>query len=115
MLIYDSFLSNQEFEVGNLATVCAINTVSHYLLEFRDEVKQRWMTDFLNYSHVGFPGDDWTHYIETMIKTDAQFCQVLMRAPKSFRRGKHSHLGSNVVLKYDLEIGALMLANQSYS
>jgi hypothetical protein len=107
--ISKDILSVFELDLGAIATSCAIKTQSYYMLEFHDEVNQRWMENFANYSKNGFPGGDWYTYLEDMITLDNQVVEVFMRPPKNFRRGdKHSNAGNNVLLKYDHEIGKLL-------
>jgi hypothetical protein len=99
-------LAEFELDLGSIATACAIKTTSYYMLEFHDEVSQKWMESFANYSKNGFNEGDWYKYLEDMITLDTQIIEVLMRPPKNFRRGNTaSKVGNNVLLKYDHELG----------
>lgn len=95
----------QESSLNTFASVAAIDTVSYYMLEFRDDVYEGWMKSFCNYSTHGFPKGRWENYIESMIKIDVQSFQITMRPPKALLRGRNSKLGGNVVLKYDVDLG----------
>ena len=89
-----------------MVSVFAVNTVSYYMLEFRNEVVEHWMMQFANYSKFGFRNGDWTQHIEEMIKTSDHKVQVIMRPPKNLLRGKHEKLGQNIVIQYDTDIGS---------
>lgn len=76
------------------------------MLEFRNDVLQRWMVNFANYSAAGFPNNDWTEYLERMIKSGDEKIQVIMKPPQNFIRGKSANIGgSNVVIQYDFDVG----------
>jgi hypothetical protein len=82
------------------------------MLEFRNDILQRWMVQFNSYNKNGFPDNVWTTYLEKMITTSDHTIQVIMKPPKSFIRGKNSPLGSNVVIEYEHEIGNLLYYNK---
>lgn len=77
-----TFVTNLDETVGSLVSVCALNTVSYYMLEFRDEVTQKWMMGFSQYKQNGFENGLWTNYIEKMIKLDKLQIEVLMKATR---------------------------------
>jgi hypothetical protein len=77
-----NFITNLDTTIGSLVTVFALNTVSYYMLEFRDEVTEKWMMGFSQYKQNGFENGIWTNYIEKMIKTDKLQVEVLMKATR---------------------------------
>lgn len=92
-----------------------IKTVSYYMLEFRDEINQRWMVQFGNFSYErdgSLSDGKWYQYIESMIKTDKHAIQVIMKTPKSFLRGKSSPEGNNVMVQYDHNIEPRKIAHK---
>lgn len=84
-----------------------LKTVSYYMLEFRDEINQKWMMQHGNFS-ADRPGSladgKWFEYIESMIKMNKHEIQVIMKPPKSFLRGRSSPEGSNVMVQYEHNI-----------
>eukprot|EP01038_Epipyxis_sp_PR26KG_P004139 gene4139-5893_t len=72
-----------DHDLGLLVTTCSLNTISYYMLEFHDDVTQRWMIQFSNYSSNGFKEGKWENYLEEMIKTNRQTMIVTMRDPMS--------------------------------
>lgn len=89
-----------------MITRCALKTVSYYMLEFHDEVNEKWMMGFSNYRKSGqFPGGLWTNYIESMIATDKQRVEVLMTPTKVVLKSRKIPEGSNVMLQYFHDLG----------
>jgi len=92
-----------------------IKTVSYYMLEFRDEINQRWMVQFGNFSSErdgSLSDGKWYEYIENMIKMDKHEIQVIMKTPKSFLRGKSNPEGSNVMVQYEHNIEPRKIAHK---
>ena len=77
------------------------------MLEFRDEVNEKWMMGFSNYKTKGFPDGSWTNYIEKMIVMDKTQVEVLMKATSASLRARRIPEGSNVVMQYFHELGKL--------
>lgn len=100
------FSPSQDFAVGTLITRCALNTVSFYMLEFHDEVNEKWMMGFGNYRKNGdFPGGLWTNYIEKMIQTDKLRLEVLMPATTAALKSRKIPVGANVMMQYFHDLG----------
>jgi hypothetical protein len=101
-------LRNFEFQdaaIGTIITRCALQTVSYYMLEFRDEVNEKWMMGFCNYKTKGFPDGLWTNYIEKMIVLDKQQVEVLMKATRASLRARRIPEGANVMMQYFHDLG----------
>lgn len=80
------------------------------MLEFHDEVNEKWMMGFGNYAKSGdFPDGLWTNYIEKMITTDKLQVEVLMRATKAALRSRKIPEGRNVMLQYFHDLGKLII------
>lgn len=79
------------------------------MLEFRNDVLQRWMVQFANYSTDGFPQGDWTQYIEKMITVGDHKVQVLMKPPKTKPKPGAPVIGPGMAIQYDFEIGTFLL------
>jgi hypothetical protein len=47
-------------EIATIASVAAIQTVSTYMMEFRDDASQKWMVGFQDYRNRGFGATGWT-------------------------------------------------------
>ena len=78
------------------------------MLEFHDEVNEKWMMNFENYRKSGdFPDGLWTNYIEKMIKTDKLQVEVLMTATKASLRGRKIPEGGNIMMQYFHDLGEL--------
>ena len=76
------------------------------MLEFHDEVNEKWMMGFANYRKSGqFPGGLWTNYIEKMIMTDKLQVEVLMTATKSSLRARKIPEGGNIMMQYFHDLG----------
>lgn len=76
------------------------------MLEFHDEVNEKWMMNFANYRKTGdFPDGLWTNYIEKMIMTDKLQVEVLMAASKASLRGRKIAEGGNVMMQYFHDLG----------
>jgi len=78
------------------------------MLEFRNDILQKWMMSFANYSTKGFPENDWTQYIEKMITVGDHTVQVLMKAPKTKQKPGVPVIGKNfsgMAIQYDFDIG----------
>lgn len=97
----------QDDVIGSVITRCALQTVSYYMLEFRDEVNEKWMMGFNNYKTKGFTDGSWTNYIEKMIVMDKLQVEVLMKATSASLRSRRIPEGSNVVMQYFHELGKL--------
>lgn len=91
-----------DLELGSIVSNLSIDTVTYYMLEFRNDVLQRWMMSFANYSTSGFPNNDWTQYLERMIKTSDEKIQVIMKPPQNIIRG---NMGANMAIQYDFDVG----------
>ena len=91
--------------IGSMVTKSALHTVSYYMLEFRDEVNEKWMMNFCNYKQKGFPEGSWTNYIEKMIALDKQQVEVLMKATRSALRARRIPEGGNVMMQYFHDLG----------
>ena len=89
--------------MGSLVSSLTIDTVSYYMLEFRNDILQKWMMQFANYSTKGFPENDWTQYIEKMITVGDHTVQVLMKAPKT--KQKPGVPAPGMAIQYDFDIG----------
>lgn len=111
--IHPELLNKLDETLGMFATKAAIDTSSHYMLEFRNEIDQRWMTGFRNYSSEGF-GDKgrWTDWIEDMINTETTVVQVLMNPPKALLRGRRAGSDNGVRLEYMHEVEPRKIAHQ---
>lgn len=94
-------------------TQCALQTVSYYMLEFRDEVTEKWMMSFNNYKTKGFPDGSWTKYIESMIETDKQRVEVLMKATRASLRARRIPEGANVMMQYTQVLGIIQSSNKN--
>lgn len=81
-------------------------TVSYYMLEFRDEVNEKWMMGFSEYKEKGFPDGLWTNYIEKMIVLDKQKVEVLMKATRASLRSRRIPEGANVMMQYFHDLGS---------
>lgn len=69
--------------VENLLVGMAINTVSYYMTEFRDDCAQRYMVGHKSFEEKGLTGEnDWRDYLESLIHTDEFEVKVLMTPPK---------------------------------
>ena len=80
------------------------------MLEFHDEVNEKWMMGFANYKRNGqFPGGLWTNYIEKMITTDKTKVEVLIQASTATLRSKKIPEGRNVMMQYFHDIGTDIL------
>ena len=84
------------------------------MLEFRDEVNEKWMMGFSNYKTKGFPDGSWTNYIEKMIVLDKTQVEVLMKATSASLRARRIPEGSNVVMQYFHELGKLSTVLLNY-
>ena len=96
----------QDLAIGSLVTKSAMYTVSYYMLEFRDEVSEKWMMGFSEYKEKGFPDGLWTNYIEKMIALDKQKVEVLMKATRASLRSRRIPEGANVMMQYFHDLGA---------
>lgn len=110
--IDDRNLERLTIGISSLVSRAAMNTVSYYMLEFNDEVNEKWMMQFTDYKNVGFVNGVWTDYIENMIKTDKIEIQVMIRAQKNLRRGKSAPEGNNVMFSYLHELEPRKIANR---
>ena len=102
--ISQDFVQLVDAELGSMISSLTIDTVTYYMLEFRNDVVQRWMINFANYSASGFPNNDWTEYIEKMIKSNDEKIQVIMKPPQNVIRG---NMGPNMAIQYDFDVGKL--------
>lgn len=76
------------------------------MLEFHDEVNEKWMMGFDDYKRNGdFSGGLWTNYIERMIRTDKLRVEVLMPATKAALKSRKIPVGANVMMQYFHELG----------
>ena len=110
--IDDDNMEQLSLGISNIVSRAALNTVSYYMLEFNDEVNEKWMMSFADYNKIGFVNDVWTDYIEEMIRTDKIEFQVLIKAPKNLRRGKSAPQGNNVMFQYMHELEPRKIANR---
>jgi len=111
--------SNMKESLDNILTAfvgdATLKTVSYYMLEFRDEINQKWMMTFGNFSankEGSLSNGKWYEYIESMIKLNKHEIQVIMKPPKSFLRGRSSPEGSNVMVQYDHNIEPRKIAHK---
>lgn len=79
------------------------------MLEFRDEVSEKWMMGFSGYKQKGFPEGLWTNYIESMIAMDKQQVEVLMKATRASLRARRIPEGGNVMMQYFHDLGMLSI------
>jgi hypothetical protein len=79
--------------------------MSYYMIEFRDDVNEKWMMGFCDYQNKGFPDGSWHNYIEKMIRLDKQKIEVLMKCSKAVLRAKRIPDGANVAMQYFHELG----------
>ena len=92
--------------IGTIITKFALSTVSYYMLEFHNDVNEKWMMGFCNYKKSGeFPDGQWTNYIEKMIMTDKLQVEVLMTAPKASLRSRNAPEGGNIMMQYFHDLG----------
>ena len=92
--------------IGTIITKFALSTVSYYMLEFHNDVNEKWMMGFCNYKKSGeFPDGQWTNYIEKMIMTDKLQVEVLMTAPKASLRSRNVPEGGNIMMQYFHDLG----------
>jgi hypothetical protein len=85
------------------------------MLEFRDDVSQRWMVNFLKYKDEGFPNNNWKEYIEKMIKTDTQIVEALRKPVVVGADEQQSLYNETTFVKYDSLLGKLYAGNRVYS
>lgn len=79
------------------------------MIEFHDEVNEKWMMGFGNYRKSGdFPDGLWTNYIEKMIMTDKLQVEVLMTATKASLRSRKIPEGRNIMMQYFHDLGQLL-------
>lgn len=111
--------SGMKDRLDNVLTTFAadatLKTVSYYMLEFRDEINQKWMMTFGNFSanaEGSLSNGKWYEYIESMIKMNKHEIQVVMQPPKSFLRGRSSPEGANVMIQYDHNIEPRKIAHK---
>ena len=99
-------LDKMEKDLANRVSVLAIDTVSTYMLEFRNEILQKWMVQFNNYSTKGFPNDDSTLFIERLIVEPDTHITVIVKPPKlSSKIEVVPPLESGVAISYEFDIG----------
>lgn len=79
------------------------------MLEFRNDVLQRWMVEFQNYSTVGFPENDWTKYIEKMIIVGDHKVQVIVKSPKKKPKPGVPAMAPGTAIQYDFDIGKCII------
>lgn len=92
--------------IGTIITKFALGTVSYYMLEFNNDVNEKWMMGFCNYKKNGeFPDGQWTNYIERMITTDKLQVEVLMTAPKASLGSRAIPEGGNIMMQYFHDLG----------
>ena len=63
-----TFVDDLDEKISNCISAFAMNTVGYYMVEFRDEVSEKFMMGFLNYRTDGFPEGRFSNYIEKMIR-----------------------------------------------
>lgn len=80
--IHQNIYNNLDQALGAIVTARAIDTASYYMLEFRDDINQKWMLSFLDYKNKGFINGDWQLYLNEMIKLDSQQVKVYMDPPR---------------------------------
>ncbi len=107
-----SIMEKLENSVELLASMASIETVSYYMLEFRDEVNQRWMMSFEKYNKKGFENGKFANYIEQMIKTNKLEINVITKPPKAILRGRNSPQGSNVFIQYTHKLEPRKIGHQ---
>ena len=106
-------LSKLDTTLGQFMTKVAIDTQGHYMLEFHNDIDQRWMKQFRNYSSSGFSeAGGWTDWLECMINMDKTSVQVLMNPPKALMRGRRQGFDYNVRLEYLHDIEPRKIAHQ---
>ena len=60
----ENLVSKLDETLGTFMTKAAIDTSSHYMLEFHNDIDQRWMKNFQNYSSNGFEAaGGWTLHL----------------------------------------------------
>ena len=106
------FLDSLDEKLATMISAFAINTCAYYMVEFRDEVNEKWMMGFLNFKQVGFPDGKWTNYIEKMINMDKQHVEVFMQCSKSVLRARKIPDGANVVMQYFHELEPRKIAHK---
>lgn len=107
-----SIMDKLESSVELLASTASIDTVSYYMLEFRDEVNQRWMMSFEKYNKNGFLNGKFANYIEQMIRTNKLEINVITKPPKAILRGRHSPQGSSVFVQYTHKLEPRKISHQ---
>ena len=107
-----SIMEKLENSVELLASIASIGTVSYYMLEFRDEINQRWMMNFEKYNKKGFLHGKFANYIEQMIKTNKLEINVITKPPKAILRGRNSPQGSNVFIQYTHKLEPRKIGHQ---
>lgn len=106
-------LAKLDVTLGQFMTKVAVETQSHYMLEFHNDIDQRWMKQFRNYSSSGFSeAGGWTEWLEGMIDMGKTSVQVIMNPPKALMRGRRQGFDNNVRLEYLHDIEPRKIAHQ---
>ena len=106
------FLDDLDDKMATMVTASAINTCSYYMLEFRDEINEKWMMGFKDFKTRGFPNGKWTEYLESMIDMDKQKVEVLMQTSKQVLRARKIPEKANVMMQYEHEIEPRKIAHR---
>ena len=115
MPIDGALLGKLDTTLGEFMTKAAIDTSSHYMLEFHNDIDQRWLKNFGNYSQSGEsfdPMGGWTNWIEALASKETCQIQVLMNPPKALMRGRRASMDNQVRLEYMHDIEPRKLAHQ---
>ena len=92
------FVDDLDDKISNIVSAFAMNTVGYYMVEFRDEVSEKWMMGFQNYRVDGFPDGKFSNYIEQMISTEKQQVEVYMQCSRSVLRSRQVPENANVAM-----------------
>ena len=110
--LHQKIYNNLDQAVGEIVTARAIDTASYYMLEFRDDVSQKWMVSFLDYKNVGFIDGDWQLYLKEMIKLDLQKAKIYLDPPRVSARHQPTEEEQNLKAMYIHEFEPRKIAHK---
>jgi hypothetical protein len=100
---------------GALLTSSAINTVSQYMLEFGDQINNKWMTGFRNFKEAGFEEQDWHTYLEDMIHLPEQQIKVYIAPSRMAHRHETTAEENNMRGMYMADVSPRKIAHRIVS
>ena len=106
------FIDDLDDKISSIISAFAMNTVGYYMVEFRDEVSEKWMMGFKNYRQNGFPDGKWTTFIEQMISMDKQQVEVYMQCSRSVLRARRIPENANVAMMYFVDLEPRKIAHK---